>query len=162
MTSLLPPGTHGGDAYLLACALEVPVDQVLDLSASLNPLAHDPTSILARHLDAIGRYPDDQRATAAVAEVLGVDAKRLVLTNGGAEAIALVAAEHPIGSVDPFEFSLYAHHLAEVDERRHPRRGAAPRAASHARPRRIAPLRPRPAKGRIVPMRAPARAGAAL
>ena len=112
MTSLLPPGPHGGDAYLLACALEVPVDEVLDLSASLNPLAHDPTSILARHLDAIGRYPDDQRATAAVAEVLGVDAKRLVLTNGGAEAIALVAAEHPIGSVDPFEFSLYAHHLA--------------------------------------------------
>ena len=125
MTSLLPPGPHGGDAYLLACALKVPVDEVLDLSASLNPLAHDPTSILARHLDAIGRYPDDQRATAAVAEVLGVDAKRLVLTNGGAEAIALVAAEHPIGSVDPFEFSLYAHHLAEVDET-----GRAPRWAS--------------------------------
>lgn len=115
MTGLLPPGPHGGDAARLARALEVPVGEVLDLSASLNPVAPDPTPVVARHLDAVGRYPDDGRATAALAEVLGVDPTRLVLTNGGAEAIALVAAEHPVGSVDPFEFSLYARHLSEVD-----------------------------------------------
>ena len=116
MTSLIPPGPHGGDASLLATALGVPVREILDLSASLTPLAPDPKPILARHLDDIVRYPDDQRATAALAEVIGIDAERLVLTNGGAEAIALVAAEYPVGSVDSFEFSLYARHLTEVDE----------------------------------------------
>ena len=125
MTGILPAGPHGGDAAHLARALEVPVDEVLDLAASLNPLAPDPTSILARHLDAVGRYPDDGRATAALAEVLDVDPVRLVLTNGGAEAIALVAALHPVGTVDPFEFSLYARHLSEVDPA-----GRAPRWAS--------------------------------
>ena len=39
---------------------------------------------------------------------------RLVLTNGGAEAIALVAGQQPDGWVEDPEFSLYARHLAHV------------------------------------------------
>ena len=43
MTSVAPPaGAHGGDGARLARALGVRPDAVLDLSASLNPLAPDP------------------------------------------------------------------------------------------------------------------------
>ncbi len=106
MTGPPPPGTHGGRGHLLN------VD--LDLSASLNPLAPDPTPIFARHLDTVGNYPDDTRATVALADALQVDPSRLVLTNGGSEAIALVAAELGRGSVSGPEFSLYERHL-ELD-----------------------------------------------
>ncbi len=114
MTSL-PPGPHGGDARPLARILGVAVSDILDLSVSLNPVAPDPTQVITRHLDAIGRYPDDHDATAALAEVLGVDRARLLLTNGGAEAIALVAQLHPTGWADPCDFSLYRRHLSTID-----------------------------------------------
>src|SRR5437870_4684726 len=41
--------------------------------------------------------------------------ERIVLTNGGAEAIALVAAAHPKGWVDDPDFSLYARHLTSIE-----------------------------------------------
>lgn len=50
-----------------------------------------------------------------LAEVLGVERDRVVLTNGGAEAIALVAAECPTGRVEHPEFSLYERHLGALD-----------------------------------------------
>ncbi|HMC52899.1 MAG TPA: aminotransferase class I/II-fold pyridoxal phosphate-dependent enzyme, partial [Acidimicrobiales bacterium] len=83
-------------------------------SASLNPVAPPVARVVGRHLDALDRYPDPSRATAALAEVLGVPAARVVLTNGGAEAIALVAAELGRGRVDDPDFSLYRRHLSEV------------------------------------------------
>ena len=46
---------------------------------------------------------------------MGVDADRLLLTNGAAEAIALVAAEHPVGEVRAPEFSLYERHLERIE-----------------------------------------------
>lgn len=101
-----PPGAHGGDGALVAAALGLDPASVLDLSASLNPLAPDPGPVVARHLSALGRYPDPGAATAALAARLGVDAERLVLTNGGAEAIALVASALG-GRVDEPDFSLY-------------------------------------------------------
>jgi histidinol-phosphate/aromatic aminotransferase/cobyric acid decarboxylase-like protein len=110
----LPAGPHGGDADRLARGLGVDPATVLDLSLSLNPLAPDLGPMLTRHLDSYRRYPDDGPATAALAEALGVDPDRLVLTNGGAEAIALVARMRPVGRVDEPEFSLYRDHLAEV------------------------------------------------
>ncbi len=111
----LPPGPHGGDAERLAGLLGVAVTEILDLSVSLNPLAPDPTPVISRHLDAIGRYPDDHRATASLADVLGVDRARLLLTNGGAEAIALVAQLNPTGWADPCDFSLYRRHLRTIN-----------------------------------------------
>ncbi|MBV9934610.1 MAG: aminotransferase class I/II-fold pyridoxal phosphate-dependent enzyme [Actinobacteria bacterium] len=96
------PGAHGGDGERVARALGI---DVLDLSASLNPAAPDPRPVLARHLDAVGRYPDPSRATAALADAIGVDRSRLLLTNGGAEAIALVSSELG-GHVDEPEFGL--------------------------------------------------------
>ena len=113
----IPVGPHGGDGARLAAALGVPADAVLDLSASLNPAAPDVAPIVAAHADAARRYPDAEPATKALASRLGVDAERVVLTNGGAEAIALVAAEHRVGWVDDPDFSLYARHLSTLDPR---------------------------------------------
>ncbi|MBV9663224.1 MAG: hypothetical protein JOZ37_04585, partial [Actinobacteria bacterium] len=69
------PGAHGGDGERVARGLGI---DVLDLSASLNPAAPDPRPVLARHLDAVGRYPDPSRATAALADAIGVDRSRLL------------------------------------------------------------------------------------
>jgi histidinol-phosphate/aromatic aminotransferase/cobyric acid decarboxylase-like protein len=78
----------------------------LDLSLSLNPLAPDPTPVVRRHLATLGGYPDPTEATEALARTIGVDVHRLLLTNGGSEAIALVAAELG-GRVDEPEFALH-------------------------------------------------------
>jgi histidinol-phosphate/aromatic aminotransferase/cobyric acid decarboxylase-like protein len=109
------PGPHGGDGAKLAAHLGLPVAAVLDLSMSLNPFAPDVASLVARHADAASWYPDAVETTGALARALGVARERVVLTNGGSEAIALVAAECPVGRVERPDFSLYAHHLTELD-----------------------------------------------
>ena len=109
-----PTGPHGGDGARLAASLGVEPGAILDLSASLNPVAPPVVDLIVDHADAIGRYPDPAPATAAVAEMLDVAVDRLVLTNGGSEAIALVAAAHPVGWVSDPEFSLYRRHLRDV------------------------------------------------
>jgi len=85
------PGPHGGDGARVAQALGVDPASILDLSLSLNPLAPDVGELLSKHLDAARRYPDPAPAEAALAAALDVAADRVLLTNGGAEAIALVA-----------------------------------------------------------------------
>jgi histidinol-phosphate/aromatic aminotransferase/cobyric acid decarboxylase-like protein len=108
------PGPHGGDGARLAARLGVPTEEILDLSVSLNPCAPDVSELVRAHADAVRRYPDPAGASAALAKALDVDEARVVLTNGGAEAIALVAAELPVGDADVCDFSLYARHLREV------------------------------------------------
>jgi histidinol-phosphate/aromatic aminotransferase/cobyric acid decarboxylase-like protein len=100
------PTVHGGDGARVAASLGLPVDALLDLSASLNPVAPDPGAVIAKHLGSLRRYPDASSALAALADVLGVEREELLLTNGGAEAIALLGAEIG-GSVDEPDFSLY-------------------------------------------------------
>jgi histidinol-phosphate/aromatic aminotransferase/cobyric acid decarboxylase-like protein len=114
-----PPGDHGGDGARLAAALGVDPGAVLDLSQSVNPAAPDPGEVVGKHLDALGRYPDPRPATDALAAALGVEADRVVLTNGGAEAIALVAAEAGGHVVEP-EFGLHPRSSGHA-------RGAGPR-----------------------------------
>jgi histidinol-phosphate/aromatic aminotransferase/cobyric acid decarboxylase-like protein len=107
VTTALPgPGSHGGDGRAVARALGLDPDAILDLSQSLNPLAPDPGRVVARHLGALRTYPDPGDATRALAEVMGVEPDRLLLTNGGAEAIALLAAEVGGRVVEP-EFGLH-------------------------------------------------------
>ena len=108
-------GPHGGDARRVAQDLGLDPATVIDLSASLNPFAPDPTDIVRRHLDALHDYPNADHATALLADAIGVSADRLVLTNGGAEAISLVAAHVQQGSVVEPDFSLYRRHLKTVD-----------------------------------------------
>ncbi len=90
----------------VARALGLDPGDVLDLSQSLNPVAPDPVPVLSRHLDGVRRYPDAAQATRVLAEAMGVDEDRLLLTNGGAEAITLVGAEIGGRVVEP-EFSLH-------------------------------------------------------
>ncbi|MFN0027595.1 MAG: aminotransferase class I/II-fold pyridoxal phosphate-dependent enzyme [Acidimicrobiales bacterium] len=112
------PGAHGGDGAALGRALGVPTSEIIDLSASLNPFAPPvaamAAALLHREPDTLRAYPDAGPATAALAKAMNVDPTRLVLTNGGAEAIALLAGLAPVGWVEDPEFSLYRRHLAEV------------------------------------------------
>jgi threonine-phosphate decarboxylase len=114
-TGVPGPGPHGGDGPRLAAALGIEPGAVLDLSMSMNPFAPEIETIAAAHLGELRRYPDPEPARDAVARAVGVAADRILVTNGGAEAIALVAAEHPVGSVDGPEFSLYAQHLERIE-----------------------------------------------
>ncbi|HZJ50017.1 MAG TPA: aminotransferase class I/II-fold pyridoxal phosphate-dependent enzyme [Actinomycetota bacterium] len=100
-------GRHGGDGPAVARALGLDPASVLDLSASLNPAAPDITELAARHLATLRHYPDDRDATRRLAEAIGASPDRLLLTNGGSEAITVVAAE--VGghvSAEP-EFALH-------------------------------------------------------
>ena len=106
---------HGGNALAFARALGVDHRDILDLSASLNPFAPDLRDIVISSVDEITRYPDEDPAHHALASALGVDPNRLVLTNGGAEAIALVATVEKHGHVPRPTFSLYERHLQTID-----------------------------------------------
>jgi histidinol-phosphate/aromatic aminotransferase/cobyric acid decarboxylase-like protein len=99
-------GSHGGDGQRVAIALGLDPTSILDLSQSLNPVAPDAGPVVAAHLDALGRYPDPTRAHRTLAEAMNVNPDRLLLTNGGAEAIALVAQLLGGSVVEP-EFSLH-------------------------------------------------------
>ena len=109
-----PAGAHGGDAAAVAAALGCEPSEILDLSASFNPDAPDLTALAKTELDSLARYPDPAAATAAMAAALGTTAASVLLTNGGAEAIALVANDLGRAAVRGPEFSLYTRHLAET------------------------------------------------
>ncbi len=116
MTGLIPPpGPHGGDGARIAAALGVEPDDVLDLSASLNPFAPDVAALARRHLSALRRYPDTDVAEQQLAAAIALPAERLVLTGGAAQAIALLAAQLGAGWVHEPEFSLYRRHLPRLD-----------------------------------------------
>jgi histidinol-phosphate/aromatic aminotransferase/cobyric acid decarboxylase-like protein len=100
------PGAHGGDVERIARALGRPVDSMLDLSASLNPVGPDVVALAAAHLGVLGRYPDEAPARRLLAQTIGLEPEGLLLTNGGAEAISLVARLLG-GRVDEPEFSLH-------------------------------------------------------
>ena len=113
--SVAPPlSEHGGDGRRVASALGLDPSDLIDLSASLNPFAPDVAALAARHLDSLKPYPDSTAATTCLADAVGVDRDRVILTNGGAEAIALVADLLGQGSVVEPEFSLYRRHLRSV------------------------------------------------
>ncbi|MDE0667729.1 MAG: aminotransferase class I/II-fold pyridoxal phosphate-dependent enzyme [bacterium] len=86
-------GRHGGDGPAVARALGLEPGSLLDLSQNLNPFAPDVAALAKQHLGELRRYPDPARASWLLAEALGVDPARLVLTNGAAEGISLVAGE---------------------------------------------------------------------
>ncbi|GAB3016555.1 aminotransferase [Nocardioides flavus (ex Wang et al. 2016)] len=100
-------GAHGGDGPAVARALGLDPTDFLDLSQNLNPFAADVAELVTRHLDALGHYPDDRPATRLLAQALAVDPERLLLTNGGSEAIALLAAEHGGQVLSEPEFALH-------------------------------------------------------
>lgn len=113
--SLEPGGDHGGDAERIATSRGLALDEFIDLSASMNPFAPDVSHLICRHAKSALRYPDTTRATRSAAQAMGVEPEELLLTNGGAEAIAL-ACSWVAGTGEPFrlrasDFSLYRRHL---------------------------------------------------
>jgi histidinol-phosphate/aromatic aminotransferase/cobyric acid decarboxylase-like protein len=100
-------GAHGGDGAAIAQALGLDPESVLDLSMSMNPYAPDAAALAARHLGALARYPNVDDGTELLATAIGVDPARLALTNGGSEAIALVAAVLGGGVQQEPEFGLH-------------------------------------------------------
>src|SRR5262249_54767180 len=102
-------------------------------SASVNPFAPDVAALARGHLGALARYPDVERAEAELAGLVGVDPDRMVATAGGAQAIALVAAQLGPGWVDEPDFSLYRRHPGRLD-----RGGARWRSAPHPPAGRLA------------------------
>ncbi len=63
---------------------------ILDLSQTLNPFAPDVGPLVAEHLESLHTYPDPREATRRLACAMRVDPERLLITNGGSEAISLV------------------------------------------------------------------------
>lgn len=101
------PGPHGGDGPAVAAALGVDPTSVLDLSVSMNPFAPDAAPLVVRHAATLRRYPDAAAVTREVAAVFATDPARLVLTNGGSEAIALVGGAIGGRVASEPEFSLH-------------------------------------------------------
>ncbi len=101
------PGPHGGDGTAVAAALGLDPASIVDLSVSLNPFAPDVAAVAGRHLEALRHYPDRTAATNVLAAAMGVDRARLMLTNGGSEAIALVAGARGGTVLAEPEFSLH-------------------------------------------------------
>ncbi|ANS79541.1 L-threonine 3-O-phosphate decarboxylase [Serinicoccus hydrothermalis] len=91
----------------MARALGLDPQDLLDLSQTMNPLAPPVEQLVAGHLEALRRYPDDRDATHQLAQALGVEPERVLLTNGGSEAIALVAAELGGGIRSEPDFGLH-------------------------------------------------------
>ncbi len=90
---------HGGRAAPLLARFGLPADTpVLDASANLNPLGPPAwlAGWLAERVAGLADYPDPDyaEARAAIAAHEGVTPERVLLTNGGAEAIFLAAALH--------------------------------------------------------------------
>jgi threonine-phosphate decarboxylase len=92
-----PDGRHHG-AYTTeaARALGVPPDGFLDFSANINPLGAPETALKAAHnalREEIGTYPDLEytELRASLADYLAVPGGTVLPTNGGAEALFLVA-----------------------------------------------------------------------
>ena len=114
---LPPPGMHGGDGAAIARAFGVGRTDLLDLSMSLNPFAPDLRPVLHRAVErgVHGAYPDESSALLALAGAIGVAPGRLVLTNGGSEAIEVVGAVLGRGWVDEPEFSLYRRAIPVLD-----------------------------------------------
>lgn len=105
---------HGGRVAAAAAVHGCEVSDLLDLSSTLNHFAPDIVPIVSRSAGHAVHYPDPARATDALAEALGADPGRVILTNGAAEGIAILAALYPAGDVRDPDFSLYRRHLAEV------------------------------------------------
>lgn len=104
---ITPPGAHGGDGAAVAAGLGLDPTQILDLSATLNPFAPDLAPLLARHAGTVRRYPDAASAARALADAIGVDPGRLLITNGGSEAISVAARELGGTVASEPEFSLH-------------------------------------------------------
>jgi threonine-phosphate decarboxylase len=86
--------THGGNVYKAAHEQQIPVDRILDFSASINPLG--PPAVMRRAIRSaikqIVHYPDPdcRQLRQVLAQRCGVDPSMILVGNGSTELIHLV------------------------------------------------------------------------
>ncbi len=112
----LPGGDHGGNASVIEDYLGFEPLSVIDLSMSMNPFVGDVKNLIAELAHTAGIYPNAERLHLLLAEILELDPRHLLLTNGAAEAIALVANEIKVAKVIQPEFSLWEKHLCLISD----------------------------------------------
>ncbi|MGQ9631184.1 MAG: threonine-phosphate decarboxylase CobD [bacterium] len=87
-------GTHGGNIYEVGRRYCIDPDEIIDFSASINPLGLSPRAeaALSRSLHRILHYPDpDSRELSdALAQYHGIDRKEVLVGNGSTEFIYLI------------------------------------------------------------------------
>ncbi len=86
--------THGGNVYKVAHERHIPVDQIVDFSANINPLG-PPAAVrraIRSALKQIVHYPDPdcRQLRQALAQQCGVDPDMILVGNGSTELIHLV------------------------------------------------------------------------
>ena len=86
--------THGGNVYKVAREGRIPVGQIVDFSASINPLGPPVTGLRAIRsaLKQIGHYPDPDcwQLRQALARLCAVDPEMILVGNGSTELIHLL------------------------------------------------------------------------
>ena len=108
------PDDHGGQVASAAAELGCSIDDIVDLSSTLNHFGPDIEPIVAGLGVHAVHYPDPTRATRTMAAELEVDPDRIVLTNGAAEAISILTRMFPVGDLREPEFSLYRDGLDRI------------------------------------------------
>ncbi|MBT3290306.1 MAG: cobyric acid synthase [Victivallales bacterium] len=97
---------HGGDIAQLARRAGCAAEDVLDLSANINPLGPPPwlRSQVNRHLADVANYPSPRASelTAAIARAFGIEATTVVAGNGSSELLyAILRALAPERAIIP-------------------------------------------------------------
>jgi histidinol-phosphate/aromatic aminotransferase/cobyric acid decarboxylase-like protein len=117
---IVAPPAHGGYGRVLGERYGIDASEMIDLSVSVNPFAPDIRGLLKAIIEdnVMGRYPDQidiDRATDALRTTLGSGKRKLLITAGGAEAIALVSRAIRVCSIGSPEFSLYERYVEKVE-----------------------------------------------
>ncbi len=85
---------HGGNIYAASRRTGIPVERILDFSASINPLGVPKRAALAmkQQINLLPHYPEPyaETLTAAIAARLGVDPATIICGNGSTELIYLI------------------------------------------------------------------------
>lgn len=88
------PSSHGGNKQEMARLLNIPVDQILDFSASVNPLGPSPgtRAVLGCLESILAEYPDPDSILFCekVSEYLQIPLRQILVTNGSVELIHLL------------------------------------------------------------------------
>ncbi len=86
-------GGHGGDVYSASEASGIPAAEILDFSASINPLGVPPSvrAAIREHIPLLDRYPDSTSRDfrKALERLYGLDRSVIVCGNGSTEIIYL-------------------------------------------------------------------------
>ncbi len=113
--SYLTDVVHGDQTSQLARLFKIDRSNLVDLSKSMNPLAKDISELALNYVNVLRDYPNEEIATGCLAEAMEVRPQNIILTNGAAEAIALVAQIYPRGYFHGPEFSLYERYIETID-----------------------------------------------